>query len=192
MDTPFAVLAEVARRLESLGITYVVVGSFASSTRGLYRATADIDILVDISSEHADALVTILQNDFYLDELAARRAVMQRRSFNAIHFESVFKIDFFVASESEFDRQQLARRQLESISHDISQSIYVATAEDTILAKLKWYRIGGEVSNTQWGDVVGILGTQEHVLDFEYLDEWAIKLNVHDLLEKVLRESSST
>lgn len=188
METPFDILADVALALDKLGIAYVVVGSFASSMRGLYRSTGDIDIVADISSEQVKPLVTALQETFYIDEQAVLRAVMQHRSFNAIHFDSVFKIDIFIPPESDFSRQQLARRQLERISPDISQEIYVATAEDTILAKLKWYRAGGDVSDAQWGDVLGIIGTQGSDLDIKYLREYAGTLSVLDLLEKALCE----
>ena len=33
-----------------------------------------------------------------------RDAVREHRSFNAIHLESMFKLDFFVRGESAFDR----------------------------------------------------------------------------------------
>lgn len=188
METPFVVLLEVARVLEESGIAYVVVGSFASSMRGLYRATGDVDIIADINLNQVRPLVLALQENFYLDEQAIRTAVTQCRSFNAIHFDSVFKIDIFIPPESDFSRQQLARRQLEKISPETSQGIYVATAEDTILAKLNWYRAGGEVSSTQWSDVSGIIGTQGSALDIEYLREWANKLKVLDLLENALRQ----
>ncbi|MBC7911671.1 MAG: hypothetical protein H7Y30_14290 [Pyrinomonadaceae bacterium] len=186
METPFAVLSEITRVLEELGIAYVVVGSFASSMRGLYRATADVDILADINPAQIEPLVTALQENFYLDEQAVRRAVAQHRSFNAIHFDSIFKVDIFVPLESAFSHQQLARRQLEKIAPDIEQGIYVATAEDTILAKLKWYRAGGEISDAQWTDVLGIIGTQGTDLDMDYLREWANELNVRELLEAAL------
>ena len=61
---------------------------------------------------------------------------------------------------------------------------FVATAEDTLLAKLEWYRIGGEVSERQWRDVLGILKVQAGRLDLAYLRRWAIELKVEDLLER--------
>jgi predicted nucleotidyltransferase len=186
METPFAVLSEITRALEEMGIAYVVVGSFASSMRGLYRATADVDIVADIKADQIKSLVTALQENFYLDEQAVRRAVAQHRSFNAIHFDSVFKVDIFIPPESDFSRQQLINRQLEKLAPDVERGIYVATAEDSILAKLSWYRAGGEISDTQWSDVLGIIGMQGEHLDFEYLREWAAKLKVLDLLEKAL------
>ncbi len=192
METPFTVLRQVVRALEAQGIVYVVVGSFASSMRGLYRATNDVDIVAGIKPEHIESLIASLQEDFYLDEQAVRRAVMQRRSFNAIHFDSVFKVDVFIPLVDEFSQQQLKRRQLEKISPDMTEAIYVATAEDTILAKLRWYRAGGEISTTQWRDVLGMIGIQGKLLDAVYLREWANKLNVHDLLERALNEAAQS
>ncbi|HEX8501685.1 MAG TPA: DUF6036 family nucleotidyltransferase [Pyrinomonadaceae bacterium] len=189
MEGPLEVLSQVTRALEEYGVTYVVVGSFASSMRGLYRTTADIDIVADIRPEHVRPLVTALQEKFYVDEQAVRRAVTRHGSFNAIHFDAVFKVDVFVARDDEFGRQQLARRRAEKITPEAAQEFYVATAEDTILAKLLWYRSGGEVSRVQWADMLGVIGTQGVALDVEYLREWADRLGVQDLLEKLLAEA---
>jgi predicted nucleotidyltransferase len=186
METPFAVLSEITRALSDQGIAYVVVGSFASSMRGLYRSTGDIDIVADISPEQIEPLVSALQRDFYLDDKAVRDAVASHRSFNAIHFDSVFKVDIFMPREGDFSQQQLARRQLEKLDPDTAMEIYVATAEDTILSKLKWYRAGGHVSHAQWTDVLGIIGTQGTRLDLVYLREWADRLHVRELLEDAL------
>ncbi|MGH9969186.1 MAG: DUF6036 family nucleotidyltransferase [Pyrinomonadaceae bacterium] len=186
MESPFLVLTEVVRALEQQKITYVLVGSFASSMHGMYRSTADVDLLADIKPEQVRPLLDTLEKSFYVDEQAVRQAISQRRSFNAIHFDSVFKVDIFIPKEDDFDRNQLERRELRNIAPDSDQSIYVATAEDTILAKLRWYRDGGEVSSTQWSDVLGILGVTDFSLEFNYLREWADRLGVRDLLEKAL------
>jgi hypothetical protein len=189
MESPLAVLLQAAHAFDEQGIAYVVVGSFASSLRGVYRTTNDVDILAAIKLEQVSALVASLQDNFYIDEQAVRRAVTSHRSFNVIHFDSVFKVDIFIPSSDDFSQQQLRRRQLEQIAPDVPQMLYVATAEDTILAKLKWYRLGGGISNSQWTDVLGILGTQGKDLDVSYLRIWADALNVRDLLEKVFDEA---
>jgi hypothetical protein len=67
---------------------------------------------------------------------------------------------------------------------------YIATAEDTILSKLEWLRAGGEVSENQWKDVVGILKVQADRLDMVYLKQWARELRVEDLLERALKSLS--
>jgi len=188
MDLPLSVLSQVTAILEQLGIRYVLVGSFASSIHGMYRSTADIDIVADIKPDQVRPLFEALHDDFYVDEQAIRNAVNQQRSFNAIHFDSVFKVDFFIPKSDDFSTVQLDRRELRSISPDRNEAVYVATAEDTVLAKLRWYRAGHEASNNQWNDVVGVLGTSRHTLDLDYLRSWAEKLGLTDLLEKALHD----
>ena len=189
MELQVSVLSQIATALDQLDIPYVLVGSFASSIHGMYRATADIDILADIKTEQVRPLFEALQDSFYVDEHVMRDAVAQGRSFNAIHFDSVFKVDFFVAKSDDFALVQLNRRQLRKVSPDGDEAVYVATAEDTILAKLRWYQAGNETSNNQWNDVLGILGTSKHTLDLDYLRLWAGKLGLTDLLEKAVGDA---
>ena len=190
MERPLLVLVQVAGILEQQGIAYVLVGSLASSMHGMYRSTADIDILADVKPDQVHPLLEALQDSFYVDEHAVRQAIFRRGSFNAIHFDSVFKVDIFIPKADDFAKMQLERRQLRRISPDTDQMIYVATPEDTILAKLRWYREGHEVSTTQWSDVVGMFGAASRELDVTYLREWAAKLNVPDLLEKAIEETN--
>jgi hypothetical protein len=191
MEAPLAVLSQVACILEKQGIEYVVVGSFASSLHGVYRATADIDLVAALKQEHVKPFAEALQDDFYLDAITIRQAILLNKSFNLIHFDSAFKIDLFVLKPEPFNQQELARRQPESIGPDLKQQIYVATAEDTILAKLKWYRKGGEVSRKQWSDITGVLKVRRQELDYEYLRHWAAQIGVSDLLKRILAEVST-
>jgi len=188
MDLPLSVLSQVTTTLEQKGITYVLVGSFASSLHGMYRSTADIDILADIKTEQVHPIFEALRESFYLDEHAMRKAVAQSGSFNAIHFDSVFKVDIFIAGSDQFAIAQLNRRVLRRLSPDKAATVYVATAEDTVLAKLQWYRAGNQTSNTQWNDVLGILGISRHSLDLQYLDLWAGQLGLTELLQKAFGE----
>jgi hypothetical protein len=189
MESPFLVLAEVVRLLEREGVTYVLVGSLASSMHGVYRSTTDIDFLADIKPHQVLPLLQALESKFDIDEQDVSRAVEDQGSFNAIHLDSVIKVDIFIPKTDAFAHQQLERRQLRPISPDLNEQVYVATAEDTVLAKLRWYRAGGEVSTNQWADVIGVLGASGKDLDMEYLREWADKLDVKDLLERALTEA---
>lgn len=188
MVLPISVVSLVTNTLEKLNIRYVLVGSFASSMYGLYRATADIDILADVKVDLVGPLHEALRDAFYVDELAIRNAVVRGGSFNAIHFDSVFKVDVFVASDDEFAITQLHRGQLRQLSPDRKDEVYVATAEDTVLAKLRWYRTGNESSTNQWNDVVGILAVVREGLDAAYLRKWAERLGVSDLLKRAFDE----
>ena len=190
MENPFAVLSLVVSILDQQRIIYALVGSLASSIHGMYRSTADIDILADVKSEQVIPLLNALQKDFYVDEKAVRDAIDRKQSFNAIHFDSVFKVDIFIPGSDEFSKKQIERRELKKLSPDLEQMIYVATAEDTILAKLRWFNSGGRVSTTQWRDVVGILGISSKKLDLDYLRDWAANLGISDLLEKAISETA--
>src|SRR5215510_11666882 len=115
MDPALSVLSNITVILENVGIRYVLVGSFASSVHGIYRATADIDVLTDLKIEQVHPLFESLRDTFYVDEHTMRDAVARGGSFNAIHFDSVFKVDFFIARANEFSLSQLNRRELRGL-----------------------------------------------------------------------------
>ncbi|MGB9178587.1 MAG: hypothetical protein WCB68_05005 [Pyrinomonadaceae bacterium] len=187
MKSPIEVLLYVAQTLDKLKAPYFVVGSVASSLFGLSRTTDDVDMVADINLDDAHKLFEALKDTFYVDEQAIRRAILNHRMFNVIHFDSVFKVDVYIPSADEFSHQQFARRRQEALLPDTPQMIYLASPEDVVLSKLRWYRQGGEVSERQLTDAAGIIKVQGQRLDDSYLREWAEKLNVSDLLEKVLK-----
>ena len=180
----------VAQTLEALGIPYAVGGSLASSVHGVMRSTLDVDIVADMRLEHIPPLVAALSKEFYADDEMMREAIEHRSSFNLIHYETAFKVDIFIRKPRAFDQMQLERRRTAVIATDPEQSVYVASPEDTILSKLEWYRMGGEVSDRQWRDILGVLKTREGELDLAYLRQWANELKVADLLERALKDSS--
>ncbi|MCC6332570.1 MAG: hypothetical protein IT380_01120 [Myxococcales bacterium] len=69
---------------------------------------------------------------------------------------------------------------------DPLSQVAVASAEDTIVSKLRWYRLTGEVSDRQWNDVAGIVTARRGRLDLAYLRHWAERLGVAELLERLL------
>ena len=179
----------VVEALEALGVPYLIGGSLASAVHGVVRTTMDADLVADLQPEHAEPLAQALGDAFYVDAASIRDAIRHRSSFNVIHLESMFKVDIFIPKQRPFDRAQLQRRTKQVIATEPEREAYVATAEDTILAKLEWYRRGGEVSDRQWQDVLGVLKVQGNRLDLAYLRQWAASLGVSDLLEKALTEA---
>ncbi|MBX7235657.1 MAG: hypothetical protein K1X65_14820 [Caldilineales bacterium] len=185
---PIAVTLLVVEALESLGVSYVIGGSLASTLHGMARATLDSDLVADLQLQHVKSLVALLHDRFYIDESAAREAIQLHRSFNIIHLPTMFKVDIFIPKQRAFDQAQLSHRVMHRVSTEPGRSIYVSSPEDTILAKLEWYRLGGEVSERQWRDVVGIVSVQGDRLDWDYLRRAASQLGVADLLEKLAAE----
>jgi hypothetical protein len=117
-----------------------------------------------------------------------RDAVARRASFNLIHLNSGFKIDVFVQKDRPYDREVLARRRKAPVFGESEGEFGVIAAEDSILLKLECFRIGGETSEKQWTDVIGILKTQGDRLDAAYLDRWAVEIGVKDLLDRIRAE----
>jgi hypothetical protein len=179
----------VTQTLERLGIPYAVGGSLASSLHGVMRSTLDVDILADMKPEHIPPLVTALSKEFYADDEMMKDAIGHQSSFNMIHYETAFKVDIFIRKTRAFDQIQLERRGTSVIAADPEQSVYVVSPEDVILAKLEWYRMGGEVSDRQWRDILGVMKIRADELDLGYLRKWAGELKVSDLLERALKQA---
>jgi hypothetical protein len=189
MTEPGEALAVVLGALEKLEIPYFIGGSLASSVHGAVRATKDVDVVADIHVEQATEFVAALGAGFYADPDMICEAIQLGRPFNLIHYASTYKFDIFPAGSDPFVKEQLGRRVF--VQSDLfggkELEFAAASAEDSILAKLVWYR-GGGVSGQQWNDVIGIVRVQGQRLDARYLREWARRLNVTDLLERVLAE----
>jgi hypothetical protein len=181
---PYGVALRVLQTLEALGIAGTVGGSIASSFAGEPRSTIDIDIVAAIEERHVRPIVAALTPEFYLDEDALRRAVLTRTSVNAIHQETLLKVDLFVAGGTPLDALQLARRQRVTVAD--GRVLHVHPPEDIVLQKLRWYRLGGEASDRQWRDLLAIVRVQGHRLDREYLRQHAPTLGVADLLSRLL------
>ena len=181
----------VTEALEQLSIPYAVGGSLASSLHGVMRSTLDVDIVADMRLEHIQSLVDALSQEFYVDDEMIRDSIQHHSSFNLIHYETAFKVDIFILKPRAFDRMQLERRQTSIIAMEPEASIYLTSPEDTILAKLEWYRMGSEVSDRQWRDILGVLKTRAGELDLDYLRKWAKELKVADLLDRALNDSGN-
>lgn len=189
LTEPIAVTLLVVDALEKIDVPYVIGGSLASAMHGTARSTLDTDMVVELQIEHVAPLVDMLKEDFYVDEEMILGAIHHQSSFNVVHLDTMFKVDVFIAKNRGFDRMQFQRSRLQKISDEAERKAYVVSAEDIILAKLEWYRMGGEVSDRQWQDILGVLKVQSGRLDVDYLHRWANELKVLDLLQRALEES---
>ena len=181
---PIARALDVAAILERLGIPYLVGGSLASSIHGELRSTNDVDFVADVRPSHLAPLREALLKEFYVSEEAMREALQLGTSFNAIHLPTAVKVDVFIAGADPFNAERLEHRQRVLVRADPPAELFLDTAEHSVLRKLEWYRRGGEVSDRQWRDVLGVLRAKGDQLDAARLDTWAQRLGVADLLER--------
>jgi hypothetical protein len=183
-----AALGPVLEALRSLGIRHYVGGSIASSAHGIARASADADVIAELGSGQVEPLARALSGAYYVPEERMRDAALRRASFNLIHLATMLKVDVFVSKGRPFDARAMERAS-PGPNAGAAGPVPVASAEDTVLAKLEWFRRGGETSERQWGDVLGVLRVGGPVLDRAYLEEFARQLGVADLLARALAEA---
>lgn len=182
-------IGRVVAAFDALGIDYLVGGSVASSVFGEPRQTLDADLVARLLGKHAEALATRLKNEFYAELSAIQAAIQTQGCFNLIHLETMTKVDVFVRWRDPFAQSQLARRQKKSVGERVPLELFFASAEDTVLAKLEWYRRGGEVSDRQWRDIQGVLKVQADALDRNYLVHWADELGLAQLLQRAFSDA---
>ncbi len=187
LPEPIAVALVVAAALDSLGVPYYVGGSLASALYGVSRATMDVDLVAGLRPEHAEPLAHSLTGQFYVDAQMIHEAISLRRSFNVIHLATMLKVDVFVSKASDYAQTQLKRR----VSREVGagRQVFFASAEDIVLAKMEWYRMGGQVSDRQWNDILGVLRIQGQRLDRGYLGRWAAELGISDLLARAFADA---
>jgi len=182
-------VGRVVAAFDALGVDYLVGGSVASSVFGEPRQTVDANILARLLGRHVDPLVQRLANEFYAEPTSIVGAIEAQSCFNLIHLETMTKVDVFVRWRDPFGESQFTRRQKKLVGQSSPLELFFASPEDTILAKLEWYRKGGLVSDRQWRDLLGVLKVQAGRLDQAYLRKWAGKLEVADLLKRALGEA---
>ncbi len=179
------VVDAVVSALRAHQVAHFVTGSLASSLHGEFRATNDIDIVADMSQGQLRALLTSLTPQFVVDAEGATRAFAEGYSFNLIHSGTYLKVDLFPAKGA-FERQAIERAEVVALP-GATQPLSIATLEDIVLAKLRWYRLGDESSAIQWRDIEGLVTLNRDRFDMAHLRDWAATLRVTDLLDRAFR-----
>lgn len=175
-------LIEAVKALDRAGVGHVLTGSIVSSLQGEPRATHDIDLVIEVDVRAVDKLSDAFGAPrYFFDGIAAREALAHLGMFNLLDTSTGDKVDFWSLTESDFDRSRFARR---VVTKAFGRDVYVTSPEDTILQKLKWSADSGG-SERQMGDAQSVYAVQSGRLDEAYLDEWAGRLDVADLLARI-------
>lgn len=170
--------------LDHTGISYAIVGSFASIAYGEPRYTNDIDILIQIDAVQLPKLCQRFPApDWYVSESAAQEAVTRKSQFNVIHTLSGNKADFMVAGDSEWYLLQFERRIEVRLLPD--RMGFAVHPEDIILGKPKFYAEGGSEKHLR--DIAGILAVSRDLVDIDHVAEWATRINVHNEWHALLK-----
>jgi len=178
MTEELKTLRDIVTRLESAGIDYMLTGSVALNSYAQPRMTRDIDLVVAFVMKDVARIAEVLGDDYYVSEEAAREAVMNQSSFNAVHQETLIKVDFMIRKREDYRQHEFTRR-VRLIVADFE--LWVVSKEDLILSKLHWAR--ESQSERQLADVENLIASG---CDIEYLKTWSARLNLTDMLIRVL------
>lgn len=173
----------LARALGQANIPYMFTGSFASSFHGTPRASNDFDLVMAPTGEQLRTLKAVLpESEYYFDLDDALDALIRSRQFNVIDLASGWKIDFIIRKHRPFSLTEFDRRfqiDFEGLP------IFMATAEDVILAKLEWAKLSS--SERQIDDVAGILRIRANEIDRTYIERWIKDLDIEAQWSQALK-----
>lgn len=173
-DAPGGLLQTIVAALEAARIPHMVVGSFASTAHGVPRTTRDLDLVIDPNPDQLNELIEAIDPErFYLDPDVARDALRRRSMFNIIEMTTGWKLDLVIRKARPFSVEEMQRRTSTKI---LGMDVPTATAEDTIIAKLEWAKLGA--SDRQLEDVAGILRVRGPDLDLDYIERWVTELGL--------------
>jgi hypothetical protein len=169
-------LKAIVRYLVTHDVPYMLTGSIVSSMQGEPRLTHDIDLVVSCTELNSYPLKEVFAEPrYYLDTDSIRQAIASEGLFNIIDTDTGDKVDFWMLTNSPFDKSRFTRRMKVSIW---GEEVLVSTPEDTILAKLRWSHFSGG-SSKQITDAMRIVSVNRESLDKEYLHAWVKQLGIH-------------
>lgn len=154
----------------------MLTGSFASGFHGSPRATQDIDIVISPTLGSLNQFLRLLPDDkYYVSRDAALDAYSRESLFNVVDFASGWKIDLICRKTRAFSVTEFERRSRRDLA---GLYIFLASAEDVILAKLEWAQLAQ--SSEQIEDAASIVRIQAEKLDTSYITKWVEQLGLHE------------
>ena len=186
---PLELAILVAEAFEAGGVRYLLGGSLASTALGEPRATMDVDLVADLDAQSIGPWLETLGEDFVGDRTWIDEQVKSRGSFQLIHRPTMTRVDVFVPEWTGVHLWKWENRRRLVIEPATGRGLDVTGPEGIVIQKLLWFREGGEVSDRQWRDVLGVLKTQATSIDRDQLSDWAATLGLSDLLDRALGES---
>lgn len=175
--------SRIVALLDGVGIPYMLTGSFAGAYHGRSRATQDIDFVIAPTAAQLHALVAQLPPaEYYVDTDAALDALRHESLFNVVDLETGWKMDFICRKSRPFSRAEFERRTRVEL---LGIALHIATAEDLLLAKLEWAKLGGSLRQVE--DAAGLLQVAGDALDLSYIERWVGELGIGDQWRQALR-----
>lgn len=176
----------ILKVLNDLEIPYMVVGSYSSNFYGIPRSTKDADLVIHFQTGYLERISAALPPEIILDQQGTFEMVTATRKELLRIKGSIFEIELFHLSDDSFDRMRFERREKVIFHEDLCA--WMPTAEDVIIQKLRWSKIGRRTKD--FDDVVAILSVQKEI-DFAYITQWCQQHATLEMLTKARAEASA-
>lgn len=181
-------LKKTIKSLEKVNIPYMLTGSLVSSFQGNPRSTHDIDIIISLEMSDIPKIIKAFDPErFYINKDSIKEAINNNSQFNVLDINEGDKIDFWILTDSNFDKSRFLRRQEVEL---FGFKAFISSPEDTIIQKLLWSELSGG-SVKQYEDALGIYELQSGDLDTEYMDNWSKELKIEALYKKMVAEAET-
>lgn len=177
-------VAAVIDALNRLPIAYMLVGSFSSNAYGIPRMTKDADFVVQLGQTPVSVLVDHLGSEFRLDPQVTFETITATVRYRIEHTTTGFTIEFFELSPDPHDQQRFARRRKATL---LGRTVFLPTAEDVIVTKLRWSKGGNRRKDVE--DVENVIAVQRDALDLDYIRRWCDQHATRELFDRLWTES---
>ena len=168
--------------IDRAGLPYMLVGSFASNVFGITRSTKDADVVVEFAGRKISDITRNLGAGYKLDPQMRFESVTGTSRFIIEVVGSPFLLEIFKLSEDPHDRERFARR-MRQFSPEIGRDVFLLTAEDVIITKLRWSVALNR--NKDRDDARDVMAVQGDALDWPYIYGWCDRHGTRALLDEV-------
>jgi hypothetical protein len=128
--------------------------------------------------------MTALGDDFSLDRQMSFETITATTRYRLRHRTSRFLIELFLLSDDPHDQARFQRRLKGRVGDAI---VYVLSAEDLIVTKLRWSRHGNRPKDRQ--DLLNVLAAQKDNVNLPYIRSWTDQHGTTELLETLMKEA---
>jgi hypothetical protein len=173
-----SITVQVVDALNACGLAYLLAGSFSSNYYGIPRSTKDADFVVQLTAALGEDFAARLGDRVILDpQLSFETNTGTYRQM--LRFKrSAFKVELFMLSSDAHDQTRFQRRVEVAL---LGRQLWLPTAEDVIITKLRWWR------NKDRDDITNVIAVQAGKLDWPYIEQWCDCHGTRALLEEIRR-----
>jgi len=174
----------VVNACEAEGIAHMLTGAFAVSYYGVPRSTQDVDIVIDLSAPAAfNQLAARLHGHVTFDpQVQFDTLTWGRRHVGTTVLRPPLEVELFELFDDTFVREQFARRTKVTL-RSAGRSLWLPTAEDLIIQKIRWGR-SKDIDDAR--DVLFVQGPAN--IDMHHVGRWCSEHGTRDVLDEILRE----